>query len=90
MSFCSSPPLGNLNLSPIGWLDVSTWTFNPVDTVSLEVVLAEMGRFKATQRSLSTLGGNLPRIAVDSRLSSMGDAAPLLAVPTSLLARPMI
>ena len=34
-------------------LDVSTWTFNPVDTVSLEVVLAEMGRFKATQRSLS-------------------------------------
>ena len=32
---------------------VSTWTFNPVDTVSLEVVLAEMGRFKATQRSLS-------------------------------------
>ena len=35
-----------------GWA-WTPWIFNPVDTVSLEVVLAEMGRFKATQRSLS-------------------------------------
>ena len=34
-------------------LGVSTWTFNPVDTVSPKTLLAETSRFKATQRSLS-------------------------------------
>jgi hypothetical protein len=34
-------------------LGVSTWTFNPVDSVSSKTDLAETGRFKATQRSLS-------------------------------------
>ena len=39
--------------SPRQWLGLALWTFMTVDSVSPKTGLAEMGRFKATQRSLS-------------------------------------